>query len=95
MSIKEMTEIVTLGQPGYNPENGSFDAKAQLRDGGALFSYRASLPAAPHAAFEHVTRGLTGQVLKQHAQGRDRAQRVLRDALRRANSPALGGLLAA
>ncbi len=95
MSINEMTPIVTLSQPVYNPEAGRFEAKAHLREGGAVFSYSASLPAAPHAAFETVTRGLTAQVLKQHGQGRDRTQRFLRDALRRTNTPALGGLLAA
>ena len=39
MSINEMTPIVALSQPFYNPEAGTFEARAQLREGGALFSY--------------------------------------------------------
>ncbi|MEM6587652.1 MAG: hypothetical protein AAF641_04330 [Pseudomonadota bacterium] len=95
MSINTMTPIVILGQPVYNPETGAFEAKAQVQDGGAVFYYSASLPAAPHAAFEFIMRGLTAQVFKQHGHGRDRTWRFLRDALRRSNTPALGGLLAA
>ncbi|MEO0372349.1 MAG: hypothetical protein AAF231_12895, partial [Pseudomonadota bacterium] len=99
MSINEMTAIVTLSQPVYNPEATAFEAKATLRESGAEFAYRVAFPAAPHAEFEIVTKGLKTQALAQHAQARERTQRFLRETVRaatsRANSPALGGFLAA
>ncbi|MEL7255113.1 MAG: hypothetical protein AAFZ04_14720 [Pseudomonadota bacterium] len=99
MTIKEMDVAVTLEQAVYNPETGGFQATARIREGGAAFTYRVTLPAAPHAEFANVTTGLKARAVAQHAEARDRTQRMLRDTLRavtrRANSPTLGAFLAA
>ncbi|MEM7733554.1 MAG: hypothetical protein AAF280_12350 [Pseudomonadota bacterium] len=99
MCINEMTATVTLGLALYNPETGAFEAKAEVREGGAVFSYPVTFPALPHAEFETVIKGLNAQALTRHAQARERTQRFLRDTVRavihRADTPALGGFLGA
>jgi hypothetical protein len=74
MRINEMT----LSQPIYNPEKGTFEAQARLTEAGAIYTYRVHFTATPHADFDYVTRGLKTRALHVHRHARSRDMRLHR-----------------
>ena len=82
MIIKEVAPQITLGLTRYNPETGSFVARAELHENTICYTYRVSVKAPPHAEFETIVRGLKAQTLRRHQDAKEKTQKLIRRAVR-------------
>ena len=94
MSIQEMAPKIALGLTRYNPEAGSFEARAVLYEGNTSFTYNVSVKAPAHAEFETIVHGLKAHTLRRHQDAKQKTQKLIRQTVRsvlsRAKASAFG-----